>query len=155
MIELRDIQGLDDAKRVFQQLPVDLARKVLRGAMLDGAEVIRREAQSRAPVRAEAGAKRLSGRKGRLPGFLKASILKRARARPRRRDLTVSVGWSKEAFYGRFIEFGTRFMAARPFLRPAFDAKGAEAARTIAARLGPQIVNLAKRLRRRVARRGG
>ena len=29
------------------------------------------------------------------------------------------VGVGKEAFYARFIEMGTRFLPARPFLRPA------------------------------------
>ena len=34
---------------------------------------------------------------------------------------------SQDAFYARFVEFGTVKMAARPFLRPAFEAKKGEA----------------------------
>ena len=33
----------------------------------------------------------------------------------------VKVGPTKKGWYGRFIEFGTRFIAAGPFLRPARD----------------------------------
>ncbi|MDZ4346862.1 MAG: HK97-gp10 family putative phage morphogenesis protein [Candidatus Binatia bacterium] len=37
-----------------------------------------------------------------------------------------------KAFYGRFFEFGTRKMAARPFLRPAVFGNMAEIMRRIA-----------------------
>ena len=33
----------------------------------------------------------------------------------------VKVGPTKEGWYGRFIEFGTRWLSAMPFLRPARD----------------------------------
>lgn len=37
------------------------------------------------------------------------------------RTAFVKVGPTKEGWYGRFIEFGTRLLAAIPFLRPARD----------------------------------
>jgi HK97 gp10 family phage protein len=33
----------------------------------------------------------------------------------------VAIGPSKDAFWGGFLEFGTVKMAAKPFMRPAFD----------------------------------
>lgn len=33
----------------------------------------------------------------------------------------VAVGPSRQVFYGRYLEFGTVKMSAKPFLRPAFD----------------------------------
>lgn len=39
----------------------------------------------------------------------------------------VGVSWQGDAYYGRFLEFGTANMQAQPFLRPAFDARSAEA----------------------------
>jgi len=33
----------------------------------------------------------------------------------------VAVGPARKVFYGRFVEFGTVKMSAKPFLRPAFD----------------------------------
>jgi HK97 gp10 family phage protein len=39
-----------------------------------------------------------------------------------------------KAFYARFVELGTRFMAARPFLRPAVFNNAREIVRIIAGR---------------------
>jgi HK97 gp10 family phage protein len=37
--------------------------------------------------------------------------------------VTYRVSWNRsKAWYGRLVEFGTVKMAARPFIRPAFDA---------------------------------
>jgi HK97 gp10 family phage protein len=47
-------------------------------------------------------------------GFLRDSIAYDVR------DLTIY--FDAFAFYAPFVEFGTRFMAARPFIRPAVDA---------------------------------
>lgn len=44
-----------------------------------------------------------------------------------------AVADDKDAYYWRFIEFGTAKMPARPFLRPAFDSKKEEAVRVFAA----------------------
>lgn len=38
----------------------------------------------------------------------------------------VAIGPSKDFFYGYFLEFGTIKMAAKPFMRPAFDSKAGE-----------------------------
>lgn len=36
--------------------------------------------------------------------------------------VSVAVSYPRRYFYGHFLEWGTRKMAARPFLRPAWDA---------------------------------
>jgi HK97 gp10 family phage protein len=59
----------------------------------------------------------------------------------------VGVSWQGNAFYGRFLEFGTAKMAARPFLRPAFDARSGEALGIFMDRLRENI----ERARRRAA----
>ncbi|MCR1769060.1 MULTISPECIES: HK97-gp10 family putative phage morphogenesis protein [Burkholderia] len=41
------------------------------------------------------------------------------------------VTWSKEAFYLRFIEYGSSHAAAKPFKRPAFEAKKNAAAQAV------------------------
>ena len=50
---------------------------------------------------------------------------------------TYRISWNKrKAFYGHFVEHGTSRMAARPFLRPSFDAmeqKALSAARAVMA----------------------
>lgn len=39
--------------------------------------------------------------------------------------------FKKDAYYGRFIEYGTKKKSARPFLRPAFETKKDEALKEI------------------------
>jgi HK97 gp10 family phage protein len=41
------------------------------------------------------------------------------------------VGWSREAFYGRFMETGTKKMPARPHIRPGFEQKKEQVARAM------------------------
>jgi HK97 gp10 family phage protein len=66
------------------------------------------------------------------PGNLKRNIIRRRLKGRKYAGLTngeayVGVSWTGNAGYGRFIEFGTSKSPARPFLRPAFDARSAEA----------------------------
>lgn len=107
------------------------SESTLRQAAVAGAREIFDEAKTRAPVGA-----RGYERKGTkiYPGFLRDHMLIAYD-----KDLSVAariasyiVTWSKDAFYGRFVEHGTSKMAADPFLRPAFDAKREDADRAIA-----------------------
>ena len=85
----------------------------------------------------------------RLPGNLKKSIgswsLKKG-ARYSGSAVVVVVGTRGIGWYGRFIELGTRFIKARPFMRPAYDAnvsKVYEILKTeISVRLDKVIANL-------------
>lgn len=148
-----EVKGIEEVKAAFRQLPKEIARKALRGALMDGAEVIRREARVLAPRRS---------------GKLAKSIIRRARTRPRAGDMTVSVGADRRAWYWHFVEFGHRLVRgrgkrnkrvvgqvrSRSYLRAAFDRRGADAAKRVMQRLGPQIEAIARRLRRQVAKRG-
>lgn len=56
---------------------------------------------------------------------------------------------SQDAWYARFVEFGTSKMAARPFMRPAFEAKKGDAVAAIKAylerRIPAEVTKLARR----------
>lgn len=41
------------------------------------------------------------------------------------------IGWAPDAFYGRFMETGTKKMSARPHIRPAYESKKEQAARAM------------------------
>jgi len=55
---------------------------------------------------------------------------------------------SQDAWYWRFLEFGTRKMAARPFLRPALESRRTQAVDAIKARLRQRIEIEATALKR-------
>lgn len=87
-------------------------------ALLAGAEVINKEVVKNAPVRKK--------KSRNSKQYLKVSKVTKEKGRK-----IVKVGISKadnsEAFYLKFHEWGTSKMAARPFMRPAFERKRKEA----------------------------
>lgn len=142
-----EVTGLKELNEALRQLPQNIARNVLRGAAGAGAAVIRKEARARAPV--------FTGPVGPRhppPGTLKKSIYQQAsRALSNLVQQTFNVGVktgkalrtksgaSANAFYWKFVEFGTAKMAARPFMRPAFEAKKHEAVAAIKAYIAERI----------------
>ncbi|WP_438391077.1 HK97-gp10 family putative phage morphogenesis protein [Caballeronia sp. DA-9] len=109
----------------LDRLETVASEEVLRQAAVAGARVIHDEVRLRAPVGLP------YERKGtqHVPGTLKRSILI---AYDKEESVTGKIAvylvtWSKEAFYGRFVEFGTSHSAAKPFLRPSFDARKRQA----------------------------
>lgn len=92
---------------------ISRARIALRTAVHAGALVIENEAKERAPVRT---------------GTLRRSINTQVQDFSPTR-IVARIGPNTE--YAAFLEFGTRRMAARPYMRPALDSKRAEAAATV------------------------
>jgi HK97 gp10 family phage protein len=75
---------------------------------------------------------------------------------PNPRDVTerAVIKPSRKAWYWLFIEFGTEKMPARPFLRPAFEARKEEALRVFQTALGKAIKRAARKAARLGLRRG-
>lgn len=121
-------EALTDALRALE---VGAAESTLRQAAVAGARVIQEEVKLRAPVGDKTYERKGSEHK---PGVLRDSILVAYDEPDSLQGVraTYLVTWSKDAFYGRFIEFGTSKMAARPFLRPAYEAKKEAAAKAVA-----------------------
>ena len=44
---------------------------------------------------------------------------------------TYMVGFASKAWYARLLEYGTSKMAAKPFIRPGYEAKKAQAAKAV------------------------
>lgn len=108
------------------------SESVLRQAAVAGARVYLDEMKVRVPV-----GDRTYERKGTsiYPGFLRDHLLI---AYDKEVSITGKfasyiVTWSKDAFYGRFLETGTSKMAAQAFLRPSYEAKKTAAADAVEA----------------------
>ncbi|MDR8400114.1 HK97 gp10 family phage protein [Paraburkholderia sp. USG1] len=138
------------------------SESVLRQATVAGARVIFDEVKHRAPV-----GDGTYERKGTqiTPGFLRDNILiaydKERSAEGLR--ATYLITWSKDAFYGRFLEYGhwsrppkpdgvswaahraahqKVWVPAKPFLRPAYDAMRQAAADAFAAVIDQKVREL-------------
>ncbi len=101
--------GLEKFESKLKELALTVQRKVLIQATRKGAELIRAEAEARAP---------------RTTGKLSENIIVVLRNSENTADeITVRIGPSMKVFYGLFEELGTAHATGHPFLRPAFDAK--------------------------------
>jgi HK97 gp10 family phage protein len=114
------IKGAKELERKLLSFEPKLAKKIVRTALRDGAKLILEAAKANVPV---------------ATGALRDSLKVRA-MRKRRFTYGIMVataaGWFKgEQFYGAFVEFGTSRLAARPFVRPAFDSEKDAAEKTI------------------------
>lgn len=106
-----EVLGLKELDQALRQLAWPAARRALRKGMRKGANVVRDEARAKAPIDT---------------GLLKRHIRTRERSEENG-DLRFAVEITRSAFYGRFLEYGTSKMAAKPFLRPAAENKTEEA----------------------------
>lgn len=155
-MELQHITGLKELSAALKELPQRIARNVLRQSVARGAAVIRDEAKTRAPVSEAARPG------GPVPGTLRRAIVvrhdaRRSNALSQTYVVTVRQGKkyrnqgkkgnrSQDAYYWRWVEFGTVKMRARPFLRPAFETKKQEAVRAITEYLAQRIAQEAASL---------
>ena len=136
-VQIIGLQELGDSVEQFTQ---KVQRQMIRKATNAGAEVFRREIRAKAPVRDD---QYLKGNKKRAPGYLKKHIGRTNKALPNE-GFQASVGPTKSAFYGRFLELGTSHQPATPFMRPAFDSKTGEAETAFANTLKQQIAEALK-----------
>lgn len=133
------VEGLDELNRKLRALGPDLATRALRAAVAAGAQEIKKDVVARVPV---------------ATGTLRRAVYTkfiREESGPERKTFFVGVRSGKryqkknlDAFYWRFLEFGTARLAARPFIRPAWDARAGAALNRIKAKLAERIEKFAR-----------
>lgn len=122
------VLGLKELDAYLQTLPAKVEAKVLRGAVRAGSNVMAAEARARAPILKEEV-------DNRVPGALKKSIrimstvvrngtvLGGVAAGGGAKVKRGGIRGMADAFYAKFVEFGTVKMPAIPFMRPAIDTR--------------------------------
>lgn len=148
------LEGIDELKRSLEAASKKIRVRAVRSALRKAGQIISKAAKLSAPVLQVPT-------KTRKPGTVRRAIAVRGSkfarqqgdegvfigVRPLRgsRQKTLGKAGAKnpnDSFYWRFLEFGTKKMAARPFLRQAADNKGQEAVRTFMDSVIPQIEKL-------------
>ncbi|MEX7641378.1 HK97-gp10 family putative phage morphogenesis protein [Stenotrophomonas maltophilia] len=149
MAEQVSIQGLDGLLRSLREAPKAIQGRAVQAGMRKGGNVIRDDARRRAPKESGFMASQIVTRRANSRSRQRAGVgqggeyftvgvktgrrrkyanTKRNRRRGRVGKVYEEAGW---AYYWRFVEFGTKKMRASPFLTPAGEAKGPEAAQVI------------------------
>lgn len=132
------VEGLRELGEAMSALSSDIANRVSRSATNAGAQVIRKRAQALAPVATGNLRKNIIVRRLREPSgrLTQEYIVTVRKGKVTKRQAASGLS---DAYYARFVEFGTVKMAARPFLRPAYDAGKTEAVDAIKAKLRDRI----------------
>lgn len=108
-----DIKALEAALKALEP---KVEKKILKKGMRTGMKLIQQAAKEKAPVDT---------------GLTKKGIKVRAAKRSRKGigiDVTIGEGdYKGETYYAAFLEYGTSKMAPKPFMRPAYDSKKAQA----------------------------
>lgn len=147
------VSGLPELMAALASIPTKLRRRALRNALAAGARIVRdaarmnrRSTGAGSPITGNAVRRYTRG------SVAKAISVRTSKLATRAGDVGVFVnvrpikkgaGRSNpnDPFYWRFLEFGTRFMAARPFLTPA-GGRLADSLHKFEEVLGPQIQRL-------------
>ena len=140
---ITQVQGLRELGLAMRSLGADMAGKVARQATAAGAGVVRKAARQGAPVDS---------------GNLRAAVvMKRQRQTRLTEEYIVAVRkgktrdakagktggkQGKDAFYARFVEFGTVKAQAQPFMRPALEENVQAATDAMAKRLRDRIAKV-------------
>jgi HK97 gp10 family phage protein len=157
--------GFADLERQLLQFPDAVKKTLLGAALAAGARVIQVEAKQQCPESAEShwiGKKGGNGRTMVQPGELKKKGIRvrQRREQPSANLLTYIVYVSKHYWYWKFVEFGhviaqkprTRaerktlaenwkggYVAAKPFMRPAFESQKQAAVQVVGEYLKARI----------------
>ena len=106
-----DLSGDDAVRRMLEGMRREVAEELIADALEAGAVPVVEEAKRLAPFQT---------------GALRDSLAYSLEDRSDRLSEGHVGPEGDDVFYGMFVEFGTRSSPARPFLRPAADAKQTE-----------------------------
>ena len=153
------VEGLKELAERLRSFGPKLARNGLRAAVSAAAQVIRKEAQDRVPVdtgllRSEIYRKQIREQSSDTKQTYYVGVRKYKKkyantkhnirkGRITQSGKSLKTYETQDAFYWRFLEFGTPKMAARPFMRPAFESKKNEAVERMKEKLAERIKKIA------------
>lgn len=138
-VEIKGLKELHDSLKMFGK---EMEYKVIASGTYRGALLLKNHAISRAPM--HPWPHKVSGIEGKVaPGHLRRNIIIRKIKLSGYTRYIVTV--RAKAFYAKFLEFGTSKMAAKPFMRPAFDLNAERAISVFRDTLAKEIDKLTRK----------
>lgn len=149
MAEIR-VEGLEDLRIAVEELTADMRKKVVIGALKDAAKPIVAAAKAAAPFKSGlvrsairvATSKVFKGQNGVIGVYV--GVRKEKGRRIKGTKIRVKIK-QNDPYYWKFLELGTKKMAARPFLRPSAEANFAHSIDIFKQKLGERIAKANKR----------
>lgn len=152
------LEGLDQALAMFEKVPKEVARKVIRKALRKGGKIIL-DAE-RANLQRVTSNPTVSGEEA--TGFLLKNLQMRNGKMPNGvNGLRLVVGVKRKVFYPRggkqtsavktaaLLEYGAKHQPAEPWIRPAFAAKASEAMHAVSNETAAGVDRIAQSLLRK------
>ena len=145
-----DLEGLERLESLLEQLPIKLQRKALRSSLQHGTEIVKEEARRNCPKRKPAHGWMAFVEDLDQPS-LHDNIVSKVTVSKTRAWGRVGIDY-KKVRHGHLVEFGTEphrqkklgiqhpGARKRPFMRPAVDNKGEEAANVMANELYDAVI---------------
>lgn len=163
------VAGVAALRKALLDMPVDLGKKAVWSALGGAGVVVKQEAVRRAPVLAQATATRKPGtvrdairvsrsrinrgQSGLYEVIVRVKPLnKQKKAAAKAAGALSGANNPDDPFYWWYLEFGTSKMAARPFLRPAFDTTKNEQLAGLQRRIKRYLDRYAEKTRQEVER---
>lgn len=135
------VAGLSEARRLLKQLPEKVQNKVLIDSVRAGTDIIHKAVKASAPQSTNRRSKASY-----MYGHLKENIrMFKLKFNVPEETVIFRVN-TGDAFWARFLEYGTRFMPARPWFRPAVDANAERAVSAMKEKLAQGIEREAMKL---------
>lgn len=153
--------GGKEVQKALEMLPVELEKRILIRAMKKVMDPVKSQARNIAPQGKRTGIRRFPSGYVRtfMPGNLKRAIrLGRSKFTRSKSEIIVGVFVDAgvrarfDAFYGRFIEQGTRYIGKREFLKTALNASFAGVGQRLADEIRIDLEKTEGRLSRRLAK---
>lgn len=147
-----NVKDLREVQKRLKQLPKNVDKRVTVAATRAGATVLKKAAIKNIPVRDDGKLKRVTGKRSagfRYPGYLRNNIGVRRVAKRFIYGVIFQVRPIRFAFYGKFLEEGTKHQARKPWLKPAFYSSRQSVANRIIEMMLRGIDRETKKLNRR------
>jgi HK97 gp10 family phage protein len=140
------VDGLKELEEELLSLSGKVADQTLQAALTMAALPIVNEARAKVPI--AHAAYKLYGGGTADPGWLRQRIVrKKVKKTANSAEVIVTITDKRQAYFWKFIEFGTSKMPARPFMRPAFENRSAEALDRFVDRLKAGIAKAVTKLK--------